>query len=48
MHWWERVETALEFARRSRSKHTEIIALTRPGEQLQARMGENEEIEIEL
>ena len=32
MHFWERTEIATEFARRSRSRQTEVIAMTRPGE----------------
>ncbi|HIT69782.1 MAG TPA: MBL fold metallo-hydrolase [Candidatus Aphodomonas merdavium] len=48
MHWWGRAEAALEFARRNRSKYTEILALTRPGESLVATMGENGEISVEL
>lgn len=48
MHWWNRAEAALEFARRNRTKHTEIIALTRPGERLRAVKGETGEIDVEL
>ena len=32
MHFWERAEIAVEFARRGRTRETEIIAMTRPGE----------------
>ncbi len=32
MHWHGRVEVAQDFARRSRSKYTEILPLTQPGE----------------
>ena len=48
MHWWGRAEAALEFARRNRSKHSEIIALTRPGESLRAERGADGEIDITL
>ena len=48
MHWWGRAEAALEFARRNRSKHSEIIALTRPGESLHAERGADGEIDFTL
>ena len=32
MHWQERPEVAIDFARRSRNQLTEVLALTRPGE----------------
>ena len=48
MHWWGRAEAALEFARRNRSKHTEILALTRPGESLRAERDPSGEIDIAL
>ena len=38
MHYWGRVDMANEFARRSRSRQTEIIALSRPGEKLRVDM----------
>ena len=31
MHWQERPEVAIDFARRSRTNQTEVLALTRPG-----------------
>ena len=31
MHWQERPEVAIDFARRARSAQTEVLALTRPG-----------------
>ncbi|MBR6029525.1 MAG: MBL fold metallo-hydrolase [Clostridia bacterium] len=34
MHFWERAEIALEFARRNRSRQSEVIALTQPGERV--------------
>ena len=34
MHFWGRAEIAAEFARRSRSRQTEVLALTRYGEQI--------------
>ena len=48
MHWWGRAEAAMEFARRNRSKHTEILALTRPGESLRAERDPSGEIDIAL
>lgn len=48
MHWWGRAEAALEFARRNRSKHTEILALTRPGENLRAERTDSGEIDVAL
>ncbi len=32
MHWQDRVEVAVDFARRTKTQQTEVIALTRPGE----------------
>lgn len=32
MHWQDRPEVAIDFARRARTVNTEVIALTRPGE----------------
>ena len=32
MHWQGRSEVAIDFARRSRNKSTEVVALTKPGE----------------
>ena len=34
MHFWGRAEIAVEFARRSRCRQTEVLAMTRPGEQI--------------
>ena len=34
MHFWGRGDIAIEFARRSRCRQTEIIAMTQPGEQI--------------
>ena len=34
MHFWGRAEIAMEFARRSRCRQTEVMALTRYGEQI--------------
>lgn len=34
MHFWGRAEIAVEFARRSRCRQTEVVAMTRPGEQI--------------
>lgn len=38
MHYWGRAEVAAEFARRSRSSQTEIVALTRPGERMRLQL----------
>ena len=32
MHWQERSEVAIDFARRASTQHTEVIAITHPGE----------------
>ena len=48
MHFWGRADAALEFARRNRSRQVEIIALTRPGETLQAAKSEDGAISVEL
>ncbi|NLV57845.1 MAG: MBL fold metallo-hydrolase [Clostridiales bacterium] len=32
MHWQDRTEVAIDFARRAKTPHTEVLALTRPGE----------------
>jgi len=31
MHWQERPEVAIDFARRARNQQTEVLALTKPG-----------------
>lgn len=36
MHWWGRSDAATGFARRNRTKHVEIIALTEPGQTIRA------------
>ncbi|HML47659.1 MAG TPA: hypothetical protein PKE04_13020 [Clostridia bacterium] len=41
MHWQGRADVAMEFARRNRDKHTEVVALTVPGETLVAHRAEN-------
>lgn len=48
MHWWGRADVALEFARKNRSRRTEVVAMTKPGEVLSARKGEDGEITIEI
>ena len=32
MHWQDRMEVAVDFARRAKNPQTEVLALTRPGE----------------
>ena len=38
MHWQDRPEVAIDFARRAKTPQTEILALTRPGEIAELRM----------
>ena len=40
MHYWGRADLANEFARRSRSRQTEILPMTRVGEKIQVEMDE--------
>lgn len=42
MHWQGRGEVAVDFARRARTKQTEVLALTHPGETVEAFFGEAE------
>lgn len=42
MHWQNRPEVALEFARRGRTKYTEVLALTKPRERAELAFTENE------
>lgn len=42
MHFQGRGEVAADFARRSRTKHTEVLALTKPGEAVEATFQEKE------
>jgi len=48
MHWWGRADVALEFARRNRSRHAEILALTKPGQTVAATKGDSGEILLEI
>ena len=41
MHFWERAEIAQEFARRNRSRQTEVVALTQPGERMFIEMADD-------
>lgn len=34
MHFWQKNEIAVEFARRSRSRESEVLAMTKPGEKI--------------
>ena len=34
MHFWQKNEIAVEFARRSRSRDSEVLAMTKPGEKI--------------
>jgi L-ascorbate metabolism protein UlaG (beta-lactamase superfamily) len=42
MHWQEREEVAIDFARRAKSPQTEVLALARPGETATIRFGDNQ------
>lgn len=46
MHWWGRADVALEFARKNRSKRSEIMALTKSGEAISAEKKDSGEIVI--
>jgi L-ascorbate metabolism protein UlaG (beta-lactamase superfamily) len=41
MHWQDRPEVAVDFARRARTAQTEVLALTHPGESATVSFGEN-------
>ncbi len=45
MHWWDRPDVALDFARKNRTPHTEIIALTRDGETIRVEKAEDGAVE---
>lgn len=40
MHWWDRSDVAMEFARRNRTKHIEVLAMTNPGDTIRANKDE--------
>lgn len=48
MHFWGRTEIAVEFARRSRCRQTEVIAMTRFGEQIRLEFEEDGYLTIHL
>lgn len=48
MHFWGRAEIATEFARRSRCRQTEVMALTRFGEQIRLDFTEDGYIDVHL
>ena len=48
MHYWGRAEIAVEFARRSRCRQTEIIAMTCPGEQFRLEMDDQGYMTVHL
>lgn len=48
MHFWGRAEIAVEFARRSRCRQTEVIAMTKPGEQLRLEKDEQGYLTVHL
>lgn len=48
MHWWGRSDAATGFARRNRTRHVEIVALTTPGETIRAQKQDDGGITIDL
>lgn len=48
MHFWGRAEIASEFARRARSRETEVIAMTAYGEQIRLQFEDNGYLTIHL
>ena len=48
MHFWGRAEIAMEFARRSRCRQTEVMALTRYGEQISLDFTDDGYIDVSL
>lgn len=40
MHFWDRSEIAVEYAKRSRCKDTEVVAMTRPGQTIRLEIDE--------
>ena len=41
MHFWQKNEIAVEFARRSRSRDSEVLAMTKPGEKIRLEFKED-------
>ena len=48
MHFWGRAEIAVEFARRSRCRQTEVLAMTRPGEQIRVEVDDQGYMTVHL
>lgn len=48
MHFWGRAEIAVEFARRARCRETEVMALTKPDEQIRLQFQDNGYLTIHL
>ncbi|MGN0970984.1 MAG: MBL fold metallo-hydrolase [Aristaeellaceae bacterium] len=48
MHFWGRAEIAVEFARRSRCRQTEVLAMTRPGEQIRVEVDDEGYMTVHL
>ena len=48
MHFWERAEVIREYARRSRSPQTEIIAMTTPGDMILLEFDEQENMTVHM
>lgn len=40
MHFWDRSEIAVEYAKRSRCRETEVVAMTRPGQKIRLEINE--------
>ena len=48
MHFWGRAEIATEFARRSRCRETECVAMVRPGSQIRLLFGDDRFMTIQI
>lgn len=48
MHFWGRAEVAVEFARKSRCKQTEVVAMTRQGEKMRMDFDANDFITVNV
>jgi len=48
MHFWSRGDVIVEFARRSRTRETEIVALTSPGQSINLEIEEDGFMNISL
>ena len=48
MHFWNKAEVIQEFARRTRTNQTEVIALTQPGERMMIELDEEDYMTINI